>query len=53
MDGQDAMTYIRNSIVEPNAYVEKGYAPGVMPQDFSSRMSQEQLDTLVSYLASQ
>jgi cytochrome c oxidase subunit 2 len=53
VEGQDAQTYIRNSIVEPNAYVEKGYAPGVMPQDFSTRISQEQLDVLVSYLASQ
>jgi len=52
VEGQDAAAYIRNSIIEPNAFIESGYPPNVMPQDFASRIPSEQLDALVSYLAS-
>jgi cytochrome c oxidase subunit 2 len=41
--------FIRESIVNPNAYVERGYQPNVMPP-FSS-LTREQLDALVQYLA--
>jgi cytochrome c oxidase subunit 2 len=53
VEGQDAATYIRNSITEPNAYIEKGFPESVMPQDFATRVTPEQLDVLVSYLAAQ
>ena len=53
VEGQDVATYIQSSILEPNAFIEKGYAPNVMPQDFGNRISTDQLDALVSYLASQ
>jgi cytochrome c2 len=41
--------FIHESIADPNAYVEKGYSPGVMP-DFSS-LPQNTLDALVAFLA--
>jgi hypothetical protein len=40
---------VRESIVNPNAYVEKGYPPNVMPQTFKS-LPPDQLDALVQFL---
>jgi cytochrome c oxidase subunit II len=42
--------FIRTSIVDPNAEIETGFKPDVMPQTFSERLSKEELDTLVKYL---
>ena len=42
--------FIRESIIKPNAYVEKGYPPGVMPQNFGS-LPKSTLDALVAFLA--
>lgn len=43
--------FIKASILTPNAVVEKGYAPGVMPQTFGQQLSGAQIDGLVAYLA--
>jgi len=42
--------FIRESIVNPNAYIEKGFAKGVMPESFSS-LPKGTLDALVAFLA--
>ena len=42
--------FVRESILKPNAYVEKGYPKGVMPQDFGSKLNGSQLETLVQFL---
>jgi cytochrome c oxidase subunit II len=42
--------FIRQSIVDPSAEVEKGYQDGVMPQNFGEQLSKEELDALVKYL---
>jgi cytochrome c oxidase subunit 2 len=42
--------FIRTSIVDPNADVTKGYKPDIMPQDFGTKLSKEELDALVKYL---
>jgi cytochrome c2 len=42
--------FIRESIVKPNAYIEKGYAKGVMPESFAS-LPKSTLDALVAFLA--
>jgi mono/diheme cytochrome c family protein len=49
LKGKDA-SFIKTSIVDPNAYVEKGYPPDVMPQSYGTDLSPEELDALVSYL---
>ncbi len=54
----DAEAYVRQSIVEPNAYrVEEcptgACAPGVMPANFGDVLSGEELDALVAYLLAQ
>jgi mono/diheme cytochrome c family protein len=43
--------FIRESIVNPNAYIASGYAKGVMPQTFGSTLTKTQLDDLVAFIA--
>ena len=42
--------FIHQSIVDPNKNVEKGFSPGIMPQDFGDKLSSDELDALVEYL---
>jgi cytochrome c oxidase subunit II len=47
--GKPLEDFIRESIVDPNAYVQSGYTKGVMPP--FSTLPKDQLDSLVQYLA--
>jgi mono/diheme cytochrome c family protein len=49
--GTSAQDYIRQSILEPGAYVVPGY-PDSMPRGLGDRLPPEDLDALVGYLAS-
>ncbi len=51
--GKSAEDYIHESIVKPNAFVVQGFPANVMPQDYGQRLSQQDLDALVKYLAQQ
>ena len=42
--------FVRQSIVDPNAYVQSGYSKGVMPQNFGTALSKTQLTALVTFL---
>jgi cytochrome c oxidase subunit II len=42
--------FIRQSIVDPNKVITKGFSPGIMPQDFGDKLSPGELDALVEYL---
>jgi mono/diheme cytochrome c family protein len=44
-------SFIRESIADPNAFIEKGYPPDIMPQTYSTQLSPEELDALVTYLS--
>jgi cytochrome c oxidase subunit II len=48
--GKPVEDFTRESIVNPGAYVEKGYPDNVMPKTFGSSLSKQQLDSLVQYL---
>src|SRR5690606_22121840 len=48
--GQDAETYVRNSILDPNAFVVPGYQAGTMPPGLADRMTPEEFDALVAWL---
>ncbi|MGH3010007.1 MAG: cytochrome c oxidase subunit II [Gaiellaceae bacterium] len=48
---QPLSTFIRESIVNPNAYIQKGYPKNTMPQTFGTTLSKSQLSALVSFLA--
>lgn len=43
--------FLRQSIVEPNAYVAPGYPKSVMPQTYARQLSKTQLADLVAFLA--
>ena len=47
--GQPLVPFVRESIVDPNAYIEKGYQPNIMPDTFKS-LPKQQLDALVQFL---
>lgn len=56
-DGYSAREYIRESIVDPDAFIapdgtEEEFPAGVMLKSFGESLSQEDLQTVVDYLAS-
>ncbi|HVS85730.1 MAG TPA: c-type cytochrome [Gaiellaceae bacterium] len=42
--------FLKQSIVDPNAYIAKGYSSGVMPQTFGKSLTATQLADLVAFL---
>lgn len=48
--GMSVEEYVRESIVEPNKVIAKGFAANVMPQTYA-QLPKAQLDALVSYIA--
>ncbi len=50
LPGQSA-TMIKESIIDPNAHIAKGYPANVMPQNFSAIITPTQLNQLVQYLS--
>jgi cytochrome c oxidase subunit 2 len=48
--GNVSANFIRTSIEDPNAKITKGYKPNIMPQDFKTKLSKQELDALVKYL---
>ena len=47
--GQPLDAFVRESIIDPNAYIEKGYQPNIMPRTFKL-LPKQQLDALVQFL---
>jgi cytochrome c oxidase subunit 2 len=47
---QPLASFVPESIVNPNAYIQPGYHPNLMPQTFGSSLSKAQLGALVSFL---
>jgi mono/diheme cytochrome c family protein len=45
-----AELYLYESIAHPSAFVVEGFQPNLMPADFGSRLSDQQLADLVAYL---
>jgi cytochrome c oxidase subunit 2 len=50
LKGKD-MAFIRESIVNPNAEIAKGFGKGIMPGNFGQTLTKPQLDALVTYLS--
>jgi cytochrome c551/c552 len=42
--------FVRESIVNPNAFVAPGFPKGVMPTNFGSSLSKTKIDALVSFI---
>jgi mono/diheme cytochrome c family protein len=49
LPGQTAAE-IEKSIVDPDAKIEKGYKPGIMPTTFKTSISSQEMEQLVEYL---
>jgi cytochrome c oxidase subunit II len=49
--GQPLVSFIKQSIVDPNAYITPGYQPGIMPPSFGTTMTATQINALVAYIA--
>jgi cytochrome c oxidase subunit II len=43
--------FIKQSIVQPDAQIEKGYAKGIMPPNYGSTLSGAEVDALVKFLS--
>ncbi|MBI2294496.1 MAG: c-type cytochrome [Betaproteobacteria bacterium] len=48
---QSVEAYLIEAIVDPKAYERKGFASGVMPQDYGSKLTAAQLKLMVDHLA--
>jgi sulfur-oxidizing protein SoxX len=48
--GESAAEYLRQSILNPDAYTVDGFAAGVMPAGFAGALSDQQVADLVAYL---
>jgi len=44
--------FVKQSIVDPNAYIAKGYSSGIMPQTFGKQLKPSQIDDLVAFVLS-
>jgi cytochrome c oxidase subunit 2 len=49
--GESTSDFVRQSIVDPNKVIAKGYPPNVMPKTFGQSLSKKNLDDLVTYLS--
>ena len=42
--------FVRESIVNPNAFIASGFPKGVMPQNFGTSLGKAKIDTLVAFI---
>lgn len=42
--------YLRESILDPNAIVAEGFTAGIMPQNFSDRLSSSEVESVIEYI---
>jgi cytochrome c551/c552 len=47
---QTAEIYLRESIIDPDAYLVEGYPKGVMPSRYGEQLSEEQVESLVLFM---
>lgn len=52
-EGMSTQEFLRQSIVDPNAHVTKGFSPGLMFQDYKKKLSEKQINDLVAFLMTQ
>lgn len=52
VSGQSAEEYLREAVVEPNAYVVEGFPANVMPTNYGSQLTEQQITDMVAYMLS-
>ncbi len=50
VSGQSAEEYLRQSILEPDAFVVAGFGGGIMPKVYANELSEQQVKDLVAFL---
>jgi hypothetical protein len=48
----DLAKFLKESVVNPDAYIAKGFSKGIMPTTFGKSLSSKQVDDLVAFLLS-
>lgn len=48
--GTTAQQYLRESIINPDAFIVSGYLPAVMYAHYHSELTEQEIDSLISYL---
>jgi len=48
--GKSAVDYLRECIINPNAYVVEGFSTGVMYQSFGEVLDEGEINNLIAYL---
>ena len=48
--GMTAEEYLRQSILDPNAYIVEGFEPDMAPPNFAEILTDEQVDDLVAFM---
>ena len=51
-NNMDLAKFLKESVVNPDAYIAKGYSKGIMPTTFGKSLSSKQVDDLVAFLLS-
>lgn len=51
VEGESAEEYIKNSIINPDAFIVNGFLPATMFAHYSQELSAEEIDALVKYLS--
>jgi len=49
--GEKGLDFLRESILDPNAFVEEGFPPNIMPGNFGELLTDTEIETLVAYIA--
>ncbi len=50
IEGTSARQYLKESIINPDAFIVSGYSPAVMYAHYHSELNDQEIDSLVSYL---
>ncbi len=51
VEGMSASDYIRQAIMDPNAFIPEGFDPDMMPADLGEAMTAKELEMIVAFLA--
>ncbi len=52
VSSMSAEAYLRQSIVEPNAYVVEGFSANLMPATYATGLSEQEVNDLVAFMLS-
>ena len=50
VSGQSAADYLKEAILNPDAYVTEGFPASIMPQGYAQELTSDQIDQLVAYM---